>query len=117
MAFRQSERYQQMFLPSTIEEYIAQDDAVRAYTSRRRTRFCERNSAWECWGFIRRWFREFLCRWFSIERWSNPNTWNVHKALAKAGITSVYYESPCTAYTSLTWRRYPRKFAPVLLTD
>jgi len=31
MAFRQSERSQQMFLPPSIEEYVAQDDPVRAY--------------------------------------------------------------------------------------
>ncbi len=31
MAFRQSERSQQMFLPPSIEEYVPQDDPVRAY--------------------------------------------------------------------------------------
>ena len=31
MAFRPSERYQQVFLPASIEEYIAPDDPVRAY--------------------------------------------------------------------------------------
>jgi len=31
MAFRQSERSQQMFLPRSIEEYVPQDDPVRAY--------------------------------------------------------------------------------------
>lgn len=31
MAFRQSERGQQMFLPRSIEEYVPQDDPVRAY--------------------------------------------------------------------------------------
>ena len=31
MAFRQSERSQQMFLPPSIEEYVSQDDPVRAY--------------------------------------------------------------------------------------
>jgi transposase len=31
MAFRQSQRHQQMFLPPTIEEYIAPDDPVRVY--------------------------------------------------------------------------------------
>jgi transposase len=31
MAFRQSQRHQQMFLPPTIEEFVAPDDPVRAY--------------------------------------------------------------------------------------
>ncbi len=31
MAFRQSQRNQQMFLPPTIEEFVAPDDPVRAY--------------------------------------------------------------------------------------
>jgi len=31
MAFRQSERSQEMFLPRSIEEYVPQDDPVRAY--------------------------------------------------------------------------------------
>jgi transposase len=31
MAFRQCERSQQMFLPHSIEEYVSQDDPVRAY--------------------------------------------------------------------------------------
>jgi transposase len=31
MAFRCPERYQQMFLPASIDEYVAQDDPVRAY--------------------------------------------------------------------------------------
>ncbi len=31
MAFRQSQRAQQMFLPPTIEEFVAPDDPVRAY--------------------------------------------------------------------------------------
>jgi transposase len=31
MAFRQSQRQQQMFLPPTIEEFVAPDDPVRAY--------------------------------------------------------------------------------------
>ena len=31
MAFRQSERSQRMFLPPSIEEYVPQDDPVRAY--------------------------------------------------------------------------------------
>jgi len=33
MAFRQSERYQQMFFPPTLDEVIAQDDPVRAYNA------------------------------------------------------------------------------------
>ncbi len=31
MAFRQSERSQIMFLPPSIEDYVPQDDPVRAY--------------------------------------------------------------------------------------
>jgi len=31
MAFRQSQRHQQMFLPPTMEEFVAPDDPVRAY--------------------------------------------------------------------------------------
>ncbi len=31
MAFRQSPRNQQVFLPPTIEEFVAPDDPVRAY--------------------------------------------------------------------------------------
>ena len=32
------------------------------------------------------------------ERQSNPNIWNLHEALARAGIKSAYYESPGTAH-------------------
>jgi S-formylglutathione hydrolase FrmB len=45
---------------------------------------------------------------------SDTNIWNLHKALAKTGIKSVYYESPGTAHERLTWRRHLREFAPLL---
>ena len=51
------------------------------------------------------------------ERQSNPNICNLHEALAKAGIKSVYYESPDTAYKWLTWRRHLCEFAPLLFKD
>lgn len=52
-----------------------------------------------------------------IERRSNPNIWNLHQALAKAGIKSVHYESPGTAHEWLTWRRSLHEFAPLLFKD
>jgi enterochelin esterase-like enzyme len=51
------------------------------------------------------------------ERQSNPNIWNLHETLAKAGIKSVYYESPGTAHEWLTWRRHLREFVPLLFKD
>jgi enterochelin esterase-like enzyme len=51
------------------------------------------------------------------ERQANPNIWDLHEALAKAGIKSVYYESPGTAHEWLTWRRHLREFAPLLFKD
>lgn len=38
----------------------------------------------------------------------------VHETLQKAGINSVYYQSPGTAHEWLTWRRCLREFAPLL---
>jgi predicted alpha/beta superfamily hydrolase len=49
-----------------------------------------------------------------IERRSNPNFWNLHQALAEAGIESVYYESPGTAHERSTWHRHLREFDPLL---
>jgi enterochelin esterase family protein len=37
-----------------------------------------------------------------------------HEALDKAGIKTVYYESPGTAHEWLTWRRDLNEFAPLL---
>jgi len=51
------------------------------------------------------------------ERQSNPNIWNLHEALAKASIKSVYYESPGTAREWLAWRRHLREFAVLLFKD
>jgi S-formylglutathione hydrolase FrmB len=52
-----------------------------------------------------------------IERRSNPNIRNLHQALAKASIESVYHESPGTAHEWLTWRRSLHEFAPLLFKD
>ncbi len=52
-----------------------------------------------------------------IERRSNPNIWNLHQALAKAGIGSLYYDSSGTAHEWLTWRRSLHEFAPLLFKD
>jgi enterochelin esterase-like enzyme len=41
---------------------------------------------------------------------------NYHDALEKAGIKTVYYESPGTSHEWLTWRRSLREFAPLLFT-
>ncbi len=51
------------------------------------------------------------------EHQSNSNAWNLHEALAKAGIKSVYYESPGTSHERLTRRRHLREFAPLLFKD
>jgi enterochelin esterase-like enzyme len=51
------------------------------------------------------------------EHWSNPNIWNLHEALAKVGIKSVYYASPGTAHEWLMWCRHLREFAPLLFKD
>jgi enterochelin esterase-like enzyme len=40
-----------------------------------------------------------------------------HKALEKAGIRHVYYESPGTSHEWLTWRRSLKEFAPLLFTS
>jgi enterochelin esterase family protein len=39
---------------------------------------------------------------------------NYHDALAKAGIKTVYFESPGTAHEWQTWRRDLKEFAPLL---
>jgi enterochelin esterase family protein len=39
---------------------------------------------------------------------------NYHEALEKAGIKTVFYESPGTAHEWLTWRRDLKEFAPLL---
>jgi enterochelin esterase family protein len=39
---------------------------------------------------------------------------NYHASLEKAGIKTVYYESPGTAHEWQTWRRDLREFAPLL---
>jgi enterochelin esterase-like enzyme len=40
-----------------------------------------------------------------------------HEALEKAGIKTVYYESPGTAHEWLTWRRCLHEFAPLLFAS
>ncbi len=42
---------------------------------------------------------------------------NYHKALGKAGIKHVYYESPGTSHEWLTWRRSLHEFAPLLFVN
>ena len=42
---------------------------------------------------------------------------NYHDALDKAGIKTVFYESPGTSHEWLTWRRSLHKFAPLLFTQ
>jgi enterochelin esterase-like enzyme len=42
---------------------------------------------------------------------------NYHKALEKAGIKHVYYESPGTSHEWLTWRRSLHEFAPLLFVN
>jgi enterochelin esterase-like enzyme len=42
---------------------------------------------------------------------------NYHDALERAGIKTVFYESPGTAHEWLTWRRCLHEFAPLLFTS
>jgi enterochelin esterase family protein len=42
---------------------------------------------------------------------------NYHDALEKAGIKTVFYESPGTAHEWLTWRRDLKEFAPLLFQN
>jgi enterochelin esterase-like enzyme len=52
--------------------------------------------------------------WLGVGTEESPNTKNFHEALKKAGINSVYFESPGTAHEWLTWRRCLNEFAPRL---
>ncbi len=50
----------------------------------------------------------------TVEKAHNPNIYELHQALDKAGVKNVYYESPGTAHEWLTWRRDLNQFAPRL---
>ena len=50
----------------------------------------------------------------TVEKAGNPNIFNLHDELDKAGVKNVYYESPGTAHEWLTWRRDLNEFAPLL---
>ena len=50
----------------------------------------------------------------TVEKANNPNIFELHQALDKAGVKNVYYESPGTAHEWLTWRRDLNQFAPRL---
>jgi enterochelin esterase-like enzyme len=50
----------------------------------------------------------------TVEKAGNPNIFNLHNELDKAGVKNVYYESPGTAHEWLTWRRDLNEFAPLL---
>jgi enterochelin esterase-like enzyme len=56
--------------------------------------------------------------WLGIGTVEPPNMYasvkNYHDALEKAGIKTVYYESPGTAHEWQTWRRDLKEFAPLL---
>jgi enterochelin esterase-like enzyme len=50
----------------------------------------------------------------TVEKAHNPNIFELHQALDKAGVKSVYFESQGTAHEWLTWRRDLNQFAPRL---
>jgi enterochelin esterase-like enzyme len=50
----------------------------------------------------------------TVEKAHNPNIYELHQALDRAGVKNVYYESPGTAHEWLTWRRDLNHFAPLL---
>lgn len=50
----------------------------------------------------------------TVEKAHNPNIYELHEALNKAGVKNTYYESPGTAHEWLTWRRDLNQFAPKL---
>jgi len=50
----------------------------------------------------------------TVEKAHNPNIFDLHEALDKAGVKNAYYESPGTAHEWLTWRRDLNDFAPRL---
>lgn len=50
----------------------------------------------------------------TVEKAHNPNIFELHEALDKAGVRNAYYESPGTAHEWLTWRRDLNDFAPRL---
>lgn len=50
----------------------------------------------------------------TVEKAHNPNIFDLHEALSRAGVNNVYYESPGTAHEWLTWRRDLYQFVPKL---
>ena len=50
----------------------------------------------------------------TVEKAHNPNIFELHQALDKAGVKNVYFESQGTAHEWLTWRRDLNQFAPRL---
>lgn len=50
----------------------------------------------------------------TVEKAHNPNIFELHEALDKAGVKNMYFESPGTAHEWLTWRRDLNDFAPRL---
>ena len=50
----------------------------------------------------------------TVEKANNPNIFELHEALDKAGVKNVYFESQGTAHEWLTWRRDLNQFAPRL---
>ena len=53
----------------------------------------------------------------TVEKANNPNIYELHEALDKAGVKNAYYESPGTAHEWLTWRRDLNDFAPRLFRE
>jgi enterochelin esterase-like enzyme len=50
----------------------------------------------------------------TVEKANNPNIFDLHQALDKAGVRNEYFESQGTAHEWLTWRRDLNVFAPRL---
>ncbi|SPE18525.1 putative esterase [Candidatus Sulfotelmatomonas gaucii] len=50
----------------------------------------------------------------TVEKAHNPNIFDLHEALNKAGVMNTYFESQGTAHEWLTWRRDLNDFAPRL---
>ena len=48
----------------------------------------------------------------TVEKAHNPNIFELHEALDKAGVRNAYFESQGTAHEWLTWRRDLNDFAP-----
>ena len=59
----------------------------------------------------------FLCIGTAEPQRMQDGVRGYHDALDKAGIKTVFYESPGTAHEWLTWRRSLHEFAPLLFQD